>query len=219
VHVVVAQLDRAVLGGLPGSAAQRPPATAIGDTTELLDVHVHQLAGPGPLVARGGLLRRPDDRTGHRVQGAQRGLSTAGQDPGHRPGRHPQLGAEPIRTATLTGSQLDDAVLGLDRGAPRADVRAAGPILQPGLTLGGVAGDPGPHALARDPHRRGDVRLLPAGSMPLDDQLAAVDGESGITVGHENLRADVGLRQATPHSEVLLRSTRPAVTNVLAGYT
>jgi hypothetical protein len=55
--------------------------------------------------------------------------------------------------------------------------------------------------------------------MPLDDQLAAVDGESGITVGHENLRADVGLRQATPHSEVLLCSTLTAVTNVLAGYT
>jgi hypothetical protein len=54
--------------------------------------------------------------------------------------------------------------------------------------------------------------------MPVDDQLAAVHRESGITVGHENLRADVGLRQATPHSEVLLRSTPTAVTNVLAGY-
>jgi hypothetical protein len=29
----------------------------------------------------------------------------------------------------------------------------------------------------------------------------------------------VGLRQATPHSEVLLRSSPTAVTNVLAGYT
>jgi hypothetical protein len=55
--------------------------------------------------------------------------------------------------------------------------------------------------------------------MLVDDQLAAVDRESGITVGHENLRADVGLGQATPHSEVLLRSTRSVVTNVLAGYT
>jgi hypothetical protein len=55
--------------------------------------------------------------------------------------------------------------------------------------------------------------------MPGDDQLAAVDGQPGITVGHENLRADVGLRQATPHSEVLLRSSPIAVTNVLAGYT
>jgi hypothetical protein len=33
-----------------------------------------------------------------------------------------------------------------------------------------------------------------------------VDGGAGITVGHENLRAAVGLRQATPHSGVLLRS-------------
>src|SRR4051812_39230959 len=103
-------------------------------------------------------------------------------------------------------------------GAPRAGVRAAGPIDQPGLALGFVAGDPGPHALAGDSHRRGDVRLRPAGPMPLDDQLAAVNGGAGITVGHENLRADVGLRQATPHSEVLLRSTPTAVTNVLAGY-
>jgi hypothetical protein len=54
--------------------------------------------------------------------------------------------------------------------------------------------------------------------MPVDDQLPAVDGQSGITVGHENLRADVGLRQATPHPEVLLRSTRTVVTKVLAQY-
>jgi hypothetical protein len=37
-------------------------------------------------------------------------------------------------------------------------------------------------------------------------------------VGHENLRVGVGLRQATSHSEVLVRSTRLAATNVLAGY-
>jgi len=54
--------------------------------------------------------------------------------------------------------------------------------------------------------------------MPVDDQLPAVNGETSISVGHENLRADVGLRQVTPHPGVLLRSSRPAVTNVLAGY-
>ena len=55
--------------------------------------------------------------------------------------------------------------------------------------------------------------------MSLHDQQPAVEDSAGITVGHENLRVDVGLRQATPHSEVLLRSTPTAVTNVLAGYT
>jgi hypothetical protein len=53
--------------------------------------------------------------------------------------------------------------------------------------------------------------------MPVDEQITAVGRESGITVGHENLRADVGLRQATPHSEVLLRSSPTVITDVLAG--
>lgn len=35
-------------------------------------------------------------------------------------------------------------------------------------------------------------------------------GDAGKAVGHENLRADVGLRQATPHSEVLFTSSRHA---------
>ena len=34
--------------------------------------------------------------------------------------------------------------------------------------------------------------------------MPAVDSGAGITVGHENLRVDVGLRQATPHSEAHL---------------
>jgi hypothetical protein len=62
------------------------------------------------------------------------------------------------------------------------------------------------------------ARLGPAGGMPFDDQFAAVDGSAGLTVGHENIRADVSLRQASPQSEVLLRSRPTAVTNVLAGY-
>jgi hypothetical protein len=45
-----------------------------------------------------------------------------------------------------------------------------------------------------------------------------VDRQSSTTVEHENLRVGVGLRQATSHPEVLLRSTRLAATNVLAGY-
>jgi hypothetical protein len=52
----------------------------------------------------------------------------------------------------------------------------------------------------------------------LNDQQTTVDSEAGTTVGHENLRVGVGLRQATSHSEVLVRSTRLAATNVLAGY-
>lgn len=62
------------------------------------------------------------------------------------------------------------------------------------------------------------MSLRPAGLVALDDQSPTMNGQPGTTVGHENLRVGVGLRQATSHSEVLVRSTRLAATNVLAGY-
>ena len=91
--------------------------------------------------------------------------------------------------------------------------------LQAGLAFGGVPVDPGLHALAGDAHRRRDVGLGPAGLVTLDDQQPAVERQPSITVGHENLRVGVGLRQATPQPGVLLTSRRLAATNVLAGYT
>lgn len=46
-----------------------------------------------------------------------------------------------------------------------------------------------------------------------------MDSQTGITVGHENLRVDVGTRQATSHLEVLTSSTRLPATNLMTGYT
>ncbi len=59
------------------------------------------------------------------------------------------------------------------------------------------------------PHRRGDVRLSPPRLVPVDDQLSAKNSRAGISVRHENLRVDAGPRQATLHSGVLTRSSRP----------
>ncbi|WP_456789796.1 hypothetical protein, partial [Cellulomonas sp. P5_C5] len=53
----------------------------------------------------------------------------------------------------------------------------------------------------------------------IDQELAAVVVELGVSVRHENLRVGVGLRQATAQPEVLLTSTANHVTNVLAEYT
>ena len=72
---------------------------------------------------------------GHRVQRGQPGQPAADQDPGDRAGRHAQLGAQPGRPTTFLATQLDDPVLGLDRRALGAGVRAAGPVDQPCLTL------------------------------------------------------------------------------------
>ncbi len=56
VDVVVADLGLPLFSAVGGWSAMRAPAAAVGDLADLLDVHVHQLPGPVPLVAAGGLL-------------------------------------------------------------------------------------------------------------------------------------------------------------------
>ena len=53
----------------------------------------------------------------------------------------------------------------------------------------------------------------------LDQEPATIGVEAGVSVRHENLRVDVGLRQATAQPEVLLSSTTTHVTNLPAEYT
>src|SRR3954452_12505045 len=71
-------------------------------------------------------------------------------------------------------------------------------VHQTRLAFGGEPADPLVHALARETHRRSDVRFLPAGAKPLHDQQSALVGGAGITVGHENLR--VGDGPSTSHT-------------------
>src|SRR5215218_6278621 len=107
----------------------------------------------------------------------------------------------------------ENSRLDLIAGLRRHRVGARGAGEQAFFALSVIAFQPGLDALARDPHRRSDGGLLPARLVALNDQAATMDGQAGTSVGHENLRVGVGLRQATSHSEVLVRSTRLAATN------
>ena len=114
-----------------------------------------------------------------------------------------------------------------DRRTTRAD-SALSPIAVTGFTPGAFG--PGTAAevafIGRGPFSvEGGTTVVVTGagftgatSVAFNDQQPTMEGQPGITVGHENLRVGVGLRQATSHSEVLVRSTRLAATNVLAGY-
>jgi len=77
--------------------------------------------------------------------------------------------------------------------------------------------DPRPDAFARHSHRRSDVSLLPASLVPANNQQPTMNSQPRITVGHENLRVKVGLRQATPHSGVL-SFVKQNDTKVMSGY-
>lgn len=80
--------------------------------------------------------------------------------------------------------------------------------------------------LAGNAHLLGHVGLRP--SLPdnaINNGPAAVEGQPGITVGHENLRSEWVLDKPHPNRRFSSDQrpdracpTNPAVTNVLAGY-
>jgi hypothetical protein len=95
----------------------RAPAAAVGDLADLLHVHVHQLPGPVPLVAAGGLLGGADQLPGQRIAVSQVGQLVAAQYPRHRAGRHAELGRQPVRSSAVLAPSCYHR--GLDGGLVR----------------------------------------------------------------------------------------------------
>ena len=106
-----------------GSPAVRFPSATVGDTANLLDVHVNEFAGPVALVAHRGGLRGSDHRTGQRIAIPQVRHPVAAQDRADRAGRRTELIGDPLLTTTSRGTQHDS---GFDAGRcpTRAVVRA-----------------------------------------------------------------------------------------------
>src|SRR5690606_4741924 len=171
------------------AAVGAPPAT-IGDLAQLLHIHVDQLPGPGPLVAYGGCLGGADLLPGHRVQLAQIGHAGAAQHPRDGARGHTQLGGDPVRPAAVGAAAVHDPLGHRARCAPGAVVGAAGAVIQAVLALLVVAFEPIVGALARYTHRLGGVgHRPPLLAHPPHQQQASLERQTGITVGHEDLRA------------------------------
>ena len=104
----------------------------------------------------------------------------------------------------------DDLVLQRPWCATGCCVGPRRPVNQAGLTVGFVAGDPGLHALARDPQSPWRYGLSP--SQP--DTGAPSTAGHGKSYGHYGGTREPpeggGPRQATPHPEVLLTSSQHA---------
>jgi hypothetical protein len=155
VHVVVADPSSRPLLGLgatvlPGVPAMDPPAATGTDHPELLHVHMHQLARPGPLVTA-------HDLTGGPVQPHQPGQPVPDQHPVHRRGVQPQDPGDPSRTQPAVPAQRQDRRLGGRIGARRAAPRPRRAVQQPGTALGPIAGQPLVGGGPGDPHLRGHM--------------------------------------------------------------
>jgi hypothetical protein len=97
------------------------PAAAVGDLADPLYIHVHQLPGPVPLVAAGGLHRGPDQLPGQRIAVSPVGQLVAAQYPRHRAGRQAELGSQPVRPSAVLAPSCYHR--GLDGGTARLGLR------------------------------------------------------------------------------------------------
>src|SRR5690606_38220788 len=221
VDVVIADTPGLVLGLVARGASVGAPTAAVGNLAQLLHIHVDQLPGPGPLVAHGGGLGGADLLTGHRVQLAQIGHAGATQHPGDGARGHTELGGDPVRPAAVGAAAVHDPLGHLARCAPGPVVGAAGAVIQAVLALLVVALEPIVGALARDTHRLGSVgHRPPLLAHPPHQQQASLERQTGITVGHEDLR-DLVVTLHKPHPTRRSSSrqrTTASVTNVLAEY-
>ena len=82
--------------------------------------------------------------------------------------------------ARWRSSTVNFQVLSPSRARPVQVSRPAQP--RPRAPFGFVAGDPGLHALTRDPHRLGDMGFRPASLIPAHHQQPAMESRTGITV-------------------------------------
>jgi hypothetical protein len=99
------------------------PAAAVGDLADLLDVDVHQLAGPGAFVAGSGVPAGADQDTGQRVALGQSRHPMTGQDPAYGALGDTKLGRDPARPALRAGPLGQHPRLDRGRGAARARMR------------------------------------------------------------------------------------------------
>jgi hypothetical protein len=190
VDVIEPDLGEPTQTGSPNdTAAMGPPPAAIGDPSDLLDVHVQKLTWPGLLVADGRVLRCPDHVTGHGVTDRQERHVVTSEDPSHGPGRHAQLGTQPVRATAMLGAGGDHPRFDLGRCLRRHRVRPRRPVLEAGDALGVEAGNPAMGTLARHTHRPSDMSdghvQLPH---PLHEQTPTKERQTSVTVTHEDLR-------------------------------
>jgi hypothetical protein len=98
--------------GAGGGAAVDAPAAAVGDVAELLDVNVHQLAGPGHLIAAHRF-------TGDPIDVPEPVDPAADKDSVHRRGRQPDPAGDRHRPQPLLPAQVHDLAHDWLRRSPR----------------------------------------------------------------------------------------------------
>ncbi|MBM7459297.1 hypothetical protein JOE26_001972 [Rhodococcus coprophilus] len=169
--------------GLLATPTVDPPATAVGDAADLLDIDVHHVtrpAGHDPAWLAVVLDARIEDPAP-----VQPEVSQVPADGTHRDGDAVggELMRDPGSGPLAVPPQRLDLRHGLGRCCGGLMVRDAGPVEQAELAVFAVAGHPFSGAGPGDPHLGGNVGQR-AGPAPLHEAAATFDGQRGISVEH-----------------------------------
>src|SRR5699024_87308 len=133
------------------------------------------------------------------------------QNPGHRPGRYPELGTDPVLAPPLFATHHHDRFLDVDRSLGGTAVRPRRAVLQAATAFLPEASDPAVSALSRDALGLRSVSDCPALlADALDEQLPTTHVQPGITVGHEDLRTvgDLDITHRTRRSSLASMTRR-----------
>ena len=180
-------------------------AAAVPQPPQLLDIHVDQLTGVGPLIAA-------NHGPGRAVDEDQVVEVVTDQDSVNGGGRPVDQGTDPGRAELASAAQPADMRLDLGGHPPWVAAGGARPILQPGWAMVAVTGPPAIGAGAGDPHLGGDVGDWPATGDALAQDRSSSWGQASVSVGHEDLRL-VSRQTAQPR-----RRSSPPVNNPHAQY-
>ncbi len=181
-----------VLVGVTVAPARRPavgaPAATVGDAADFLDVDVDEVAGVVVFVALVAVAGGADDSAGERVAVGQPGHVMATQDPPACRRWYSGVAGQTGRAAPQPLACGQYPPLGARWCAGRAGAGSAGPVGETGLAFGVEAGDPAVGALTGYSELFGDVGDRAAvDTDAVDQEPAAVHGQPGVTVGHEDL--------------------------------
>ncbi|SEE03665.1 hypothetical protein SAMN05428945_6460 [Streptomyces sp. 2224.1] len=157
-------------------------AAAVGDPAEFLDIDVDQFSWALAFVAA-------DDLAGGPVGESQPVQTVPGQDPVDGCGGQAQDRTDAGRAEFAVLPQAAHLRLGSGRSAVRCCPGPAGAVVQACFAFSSPAADPFVGRDAGDAHLGCDMGDGAAGVDTIDQQSPAEDGQPGITVGHEDLRA------------------------------
>ena len=187
------------------------PATTVRDPAELLDVHMHEVAGMRVFVA-------PDHGSGRPVHPGETIEAEPAQDPVRGGGSDAQSVGDAHWSELFATAQHLDTPLQRQRDLRRAPMGSARSVVETGRAFGLPAAPPLLRRLAAHAHLVSDVRDRTAGLDARDEEPSSRHGQFRVSVQASLLGSGAAGDVATPSPGGSPHVQSPAAVNNVRGH-